>query len=117
MNKKMPSIYKGVINRRLGNLQEVYYSKNKVVEEEKKEIKINTREKDNVIDDYEKMTVKEKINYLLNLPKYLPDFTVEIHTKEGIVYTEIESQNQTKLITKSNTEIPIKDIIDIRINN
>lgn len=118
MNKKMPSIYKGVINRRVGNLQEIYYSKNKIIEEQFKDEKIiNKKEKNQVIDDYEKMTVKEKINYLLNLPKYLPDFTVEIQTKEGTIYTEIESQNQTKLIAKNNTEIPIKDIIDIRINN
>ncbi|MFA5602836.1 MAG: CotO family spore coat protein [Bacilli bacterium] len=112
MDKKIPNLYKGIVNKKLDNLQTIYYSKNNIVKEEKP-----TKNNKYKTDDYEQMTVKEKINYLLNLPKYLPDFIVEIHTTDQIIYTEIEKQTKDKLITKSDTEIPIKDILDIKINN
>jgi len=112
VDKKIPNLYKGVVNKKLDNLQTIYYSKNKEIMKEEK-----TKNLESKTDDYDQMTVREKIDYLLNLPKYLPDFIVEIHTKDQIIYTEIERQTKEKLITKSNTEIPIKDILDIKINN
>lgn len=120
MKKNSGKMYKGKVKKDISTIQKIYYSKSKSSDSFQKstlddsDLILNKSYND---EDYESMSVSDKIDYLLGLPGYLPDFIVEIKTKDEIIYTELDHRTKTEIVTKNNTVIEIKDILDIEINN
>ncbi len=64
-----------------------------------------------------KLSVREKINMLLNRNGYIFNVSVEIITENKNYKTKIAGKVMDNLITLDNDIIAIKDIKDIIINN
>ena len=63
------------------------------------------------------MSVEQKINALMSLPKYLYDIDLIITTEDEIIETSIVGKNAKSLITVDNRLIPISEIVDIEVKN
>ncbi len=89
--KKLPSIYKNDINKKIKNNREVTY-----VKEERKTQNIN-----------------EILNTIFNGTGYSYNIPLIIKTNTNTYQTSLVSKNTTNVITLDNDIIPIKDIISI----
>lgn len=88
--KKLPSIYKSEISKKIKNNKEVTY-----IKEEDKELIIDT------------------INAIFNGTGYAYNIPVIINTKHKIYNTYLVSKTNTIVTTLNNDIIPIEEIISI----
>ena len=88
--KKLPSIYKKEINKKIKNNREVVY-----IKEENKELIIDT------------------INAIFNGTGYVYNVPVIINTKDKVYDTYLVSKTNTIVTTLNNDIIPISKIISI----
>lgn len=111
MEKHKPNVFVNPITKQIENCQKIYYSRNDP------DFKRDTKDKNLIrkINKFKKMTVNQKINYLINLPKYLFNIELQIITVNETLSTKIIGKNTNNLITIDSKLIPIKDIIDIII--
>ena len=87
--KKLPSIYKNEINKKIKNNREVTYIKE------------------------EKQNINEIIDSIFNGVGYSYNIPLIITTKDKIYKTSLISRNKTKINTLDNHSIPISEIITI----
>ncbi len=106
MKKELPKIFINKIDKKLNNNKQVSYSykeKNKQAfyengKENKKTISIN---------------INEKIDNILNSPRYVYKADVLIDINNKIIKRQIVGKNNTHIITINNELIPINEIKDI----
>ena len=87
--KKLPSIYKNEINKKIKNNREVTYIKE------------------------EKQNINEIIDSIFNGVGYSYNIPLIITTKDKVYETSLISRNNTKINTLDNQSIPISEIIKI----
>lgn len=87
--KKLPSIYKNEINKKIKNNREVTYIKE------------------------EKQNINEIIDSIFNGVGYSYNIPLIITTKDKVYETSLISRNKTKINTLDNQSIPISEIISI----
>lgn len=87
--KKLPSIYKNEINKKIKNNREVTYIKE------------------------EKQNINEIIDSIFNGVGYSYNIPLIITTKDKVYETSLISRNNTKINTLDNQSIPISEIITI----
>lgn len=87
--KKLPSIYKNEINKKIKNNREVTYIKE------------------------EKQNINEIIDSIFNGVGYSYNIPLIITTRDKIYETSLISRNKTKINTLDNHSIPISEIITI----
>ncbi len=87
--KKLPSIYKNEINKKIKNNREVTYIKE------------------------EKQNINEIIDSIFNGVGYSYNIPLIITTKDKIYKTSLISRNKTNINTLDNQSIPISEIITI----
>lgn len=97
--------------------ESVYKSSTEIVDEEKKEIKEH-EQKERGDKPFQKMTIEEKLNYLVNRPEYAPRLTCEVKTEKR-AYRGIILNYQDEIATirsgKRKIEIPGTTIKHIRM--
>ena len=103
MEKKLPGIFAGKVDKKTGNNEDVYYSSHEV-RESVQQGKIN-----------DSRNVNQKINDIFNSPNYIYKADVIIKTNSGEVTKRIVGKNATHLITIENELIPLTEIKDIRM--
>ena len=103
MEKKLPGIFAGKVDKKTGNNEDVYYSSQEV-RESVQQGKIN-----------DSRNVNQKINDIFNSPNYIYKADVIIKTNSGEVTKRIVGKNATHLITIENELIPLTEIKDIRM--
>jgi len=111
MDKQKPKIFANQITKPINNCQKIYYSKIAGV---KQDIPVK-ESNNNKIDKFIRMDVNQKINALMNLPKYLYDIELVITTEDDVIETRIVGKNSSSLITIDNILIPIGEILDISV--
>ena len=94
-------------------MSKIYYSKNNV---NSKPV-VKPKESNTRLDKFINMSVEQKINALMSLPKYLYDIDLIITTEDEIIETSIVGKNAKSLITVDNRLIPISEIVDIEVKN
>ena len=87
--KKLPSIYKNEINKKIKNNREVTYIKE------------------------QKQNINEIIDSIFNGVGYSYNIPLIITTKDKVYETSLISRNNTKINTLDNQSIPISEIIKI----
>ena len=102
MEKKLPGIFAGKVDKKTGNNEDVYYSSHEV-RESVQQGKIN-----------DSRNVNQKINDIFNSPNYIYKADVIIKTNSGEITKRIVGRNATHLITIENELIPLTEIKDIR---
>ena len=102
MEKKLPGIFAGKVDKKTGNNEDVYYSSHEV-RESVQQGKIN-----------DSRNVNQKINDIFNSPNYIYKADVIIKTNNGEITKRIVGRNATHLITIENELIPLTEIKDIR---
>lgn len=96
MKNNLPKVFQNPLNKKINNQKECYYSKN------------NEDRNDNL--------VKYKIKEILKPSNFIYKKDVVITTSKGSFNKTIIGYTQSKLLTKDNEVIDIKDIIDIKNN-
>lgn len=104
MDKNIPKMYKGKIDKTLKNSQLVYSSMNK---NEVAEVKKPGSQK------LDRFALEQKIYNIFNSKNYIYKADVTIVTKEGSFKKRIIAKSGNNLITFDNEYISIDDIIDI----
>lgn len=104
MDKNIPKMYKGKIDKTLKNSQLVYSSMNKNEVAEVK--KLGSQKLDRFV-------LEQKIYNIFNSKNYIYKADVTIVTKEGSFKKRIIAKSGNNLITFDNEYISIDDIIDI----
>ena len=101
MDKKLPSIYTGTINKELNNNDRYYYS--------------NAKTTNNSItpSKTEDVSIYKKINDIFNSSSYVYKADVDITFRNGRDTKRIIGRDADNLITIDNELIPISKIIDI----
>ena len=102
MEKKLPGIFAGKVDKKTGNNEDVYYSSHEV-RESVQQGKIN-----------DSRNVNQKINDIFNSPNYIYKADVIIKTNSGEITKRIVGRNATHLITIENELIPRTEVKDIR---
>ena len=103
MEKKLPGIFAGKVDKKAGNNEDVYYSSHETREDTRQEKASDFR------------NVNQKINDIFNSPNYIYKADVIIKTNSGEVPKRIVGKNATHLITIENELIPLTEIKDIRM--
>lgn len=108
MKKELPGIYKNPIDHPVSNNKQMTYAQmytneNKINKEEA--VRENLFGKD----------IMRKISSIFNSPNYIYKAKVEIRLKDRTVMRNIIGKNRDSLITMENEQIPISEIIDIKI--
>lgn len=96
MKKELPNVFANPLDKKIGNVQEVYYSENKEME---RTTDINV--------------VINKINKIFNSPHHVYKSRVRITTSKGIIEKEIVGKANGYLLTIDGENIKILDIDDI----
>ena len=111
MDKSKPNIFSNKIDKPLHNCQKIYYTA------DSKLLKKMYSEKypSSKIDRFEKLSIDDKINTLISLPKYLYNIDLLIMTDKDKMETKIIGKNSKHLITFDNKLIPIEEIVGIEI--
>ena len=92
MDRDLPNVYAGIIDKEIKNDQEIYSNIN--------------RSSNNI-------NIREKINKIFSSTDFVYKKDVRITTNEGIINTTIVGINNNNLLTMNNEAINISDIIDI----
>lgn len=101
MDKKLPSVYAGEINKKFNNNDRYYYSSPKDVVENK-----TTKPSKDV-------NIYKKINDIFNSSSYVYKADVDILYRNGKSTKRVIGRDTNNLITIDNELIPISEIIDI----
>ncbi|MDD3821998.1 MAG: hypothetical protein ACOXZW_01940 [Bacilli bacterium] len=115
MDMRKPSLFVNPIVKKITNSQQLFYSKHQDTKTQKLKTKASVNKITTNIEKFTAQSIDEKINSLLELPKYLYDLDLEIVTNAENVITKIIGKNKTHLITTDNKLIPIVDIVDIKV--
>lgn len=106
MNKDLPEMFKGSINKDTNNNERVFSTLNS-----SKTI-INNNNNSN-INNYSKYEVNKKINDIFNSSDYVYKVDVTIVTEDGEYKKRVVGKVKDSLITMDNEKIPIDSIRDI----
>ena len=112
MNKKLPSIFKNEIDKKIDNNKKVFYSKYESVG--------NVVEKTSEVDssnDRSVSSLSSSLDDLLKNNQFIFNVPVEISLKEEIVNTKIVSKVGDHLLTSSGKIINLEDVLLIRIKD
>lgn len=101
MDKKLPSVYAGNINKNFNNNDRYYYSNTKNTLENK----VSKPSKD--------VNIYKKINDIFNSSSYVYKADVDIAYRNGRTTKRVIGRDTNNLITIDNELIPISEIIDI----
>ena len=111
MDKKLPSIFKNEIDKKIDNNKKVFYSKYESVG--------NVVEKTSEVDSLNdrSTSLSSSLDELLKNNQFIFNVPVEISLKEEIVNTKIVSKVGDHLLTSSGKIINLEDILLIRIKD
>lgn len=112
MDKKLPSIFKNEIDKKIDNNKKVFYSKYESIG--------NVVEKTSDVDssnDRSVSSLSSSLDELLKNNQFIFNVPVEISLKEEIVNTKIVSKVGDHLLTSSGKIINLEDILLIRIKD
>ena len=104
MNKDLPEMFKGSINKDTNNNERVFSTLNS----SKTIINNNSN-----INNYSKYEVNKKINDIFNSSDYVYKVDVTIVTEDGEYKKRVVGKVKDSLITMDNEKIPIDSIRDI----
>lgn len=110
MKKELPGIYKNPIDHPVKNNKELTYVKEK--EQISKTANRDILEEQGIVFGKD---INKKIHEIFRSSRYIYKAQVEIQTKEGRFFTNIIGKNRDSLITMKNEQIPISEIIDIKM--
>lgn len=94
--KKLPEIYKNMINKNIRNNKEYCYLENESFEENE-------------------LNIEEKLNSIFHGVGYPSNKSVEIVTKEKTYQTSLITRTKNSVITINDETIPLKEIIKFNI--
>ncbi len=100
MSKKLPEVFHNKIEKKIRNNDDIFYSKDNIVNEVKNEKKNNKN-------------IRKIINEIFSSSDYVYKASVKITTKNEVFNKRIIGRNSKYLITMDNKTILIDDIIDI----
>ena len=112
MDKKLPSIFKNEIDKKIDNNKKVFYSKYESIG--------NVVEKTSDVDsstDRSVSSLSSSLDELLKNNQFIFNVPVEISLKKEIVNTKIVSKVGDHLLTSSGKIINLEDILLIRIKD
>ena len=112
MDKKLPSIFKNEIDKKIDNNKKVFYSKYESIG--------NVVEKTSDVDssnDRSVSSLSSSLDELLKNNQFIFNVPVEISLKEEIVNTKIVSKVGDHLLTSSGKIINLEDVLLIRIKD
>ena len=112
MDKKLPSIFKNEIDKKIDNNKKVFYSKYESIG--------NVVEKTSEVDssnDRSVSSLSSSLDELLKNNQFIFNVPVEISLKEEIVNTKIVSKVGDHLLTSSGKIINLEDVLLIRIKD
>lgn len=111
MDKKLPSIFKNEIDKKIDNNKKVFYSKyesiGNVVEKTIEVDSLNDRS----------VSLSSSLDDLLRNNQFIFNVPVEISLKDEIVNTKIVSKVGDHLLTSNGKIINLEDILLIRIKD
>ena len=106
LGKKLPEVFANKFENKIGNNEEVFYSKD--MERSQSESSESTEKP--------LKNVNQKIKDIFNSPNYVYKADVILTLKDSTLNKRIIGRNSTHLITIDNELIPISDIVDIEVN-
>ena len=109
MNKDLPEMFKGSINKDTNNNERVFSTLNS----SKTIINNNNNNNNSNINNYSKYEVNKKINDIFNSSDYVYKVDVTIVTEDGEYKKRVVGKVKDSLITMDNEKIPIDSIRDI----
>lgn len=111
MDKKLPSIFKNEIDKKIDNNKKVFYSKYESIG--------NVVEKTSEVDSLNDRSVSlsSSLDDLLRNNQFIFNVPVEISLKDEIVNTKIVSKVGDHLLTSNGKIINLEDILLIRIKD
>lgn len=111
MNKKLPSIFKNEIDKKIDNNKKVFYSKYESIG--------NVVEKTSELDSSndKSVSLSSSLDELLKNNLFIFNVPVEISLKDEIVNTKIVSKVGDHLLTSSGKIINLEDILLIKIKD
>lgn len=114
---KKPKVFANPIDKKINNNQEFFEANNSIdnITELLSEKVIEENYLYQQENDYQNLTVLEKIDKLLNRNGYIFNVEVKIITKEKKYQTKIAGKVNNHIITLDNDIININDIIDLKI--
>mgnify|MGYP004569360967 CR=1 FL=1 len=107
LDKKLPEVFANKFENKIGNNEEVFYSKD-AERSDNQEYNENTKKA--------LKNVNQKIKDIFNSPNYVYKADVILTLKDTTLNKRIIGRNSTHLITIDNELIPISDIVDIEVN-
>lgn len=105
MNKDLPEMFKGSINKDTNNNERVFSTLNSS--------KTIINNNNSNINNYSKYEVNKKINDIFNSSDYVYKVDVTIVTEDGEYKKRVVGKVKDSLITMDNEKIPIDSIRDI----
>jgi len=112
MDKKLPSIFKGEINKKIDNNRNIFYSKSESIGnviEKKSDVE---RSNDRSVN-----TLGSSLDELLKNNQFIFNVPVEISLKNEIINAKIVSKVNDHLLTSSGKIINLEDILLIRFKD
>lgn len=117
MDKKLPSIFKNDLNKKIDNNKKVFYSRHEAVGnviEKSSEVINNAIDTGNTA---ESRSLSESLDSLLKNNQFIFNVPVEISLKEGTINTKLISKVGNNLLTNTGETIKLEDILLIRIKD
>ncbi len=110
MNKDLPEMFKGSINKDTNNNERVFSTLDgsRTIINNNNSINNNSS-----INNFSKYEVNKKINDIFNSSDYVYKVDVTIVTEDGEYKKRVVGRVKDSLITMDNEKIPIDSIIDI----
>ena len=97
MNRDLPKVYANKIDKKIDNLQEVFYERKDTIDNNK--------------------SIKDKINEIFNSSDFVYKKDVKIVIDDKTIYKTIVGINNGYLLTMDNERIDINKIKNISVNH
>lgn len=118
MDKKLPSIFKSDLNKKIENNKKVFYSKyesvGNIVEKSSEVVEENSMDRGNTT---EVRSFSESLDSLLKNNQFIFNVPLEISLKNETINTKLVSKVGDHLLTNTGKVIKLEDILLIKIKD